>query len=198
MKKVYSFFLSCSLLLGLLLWGGEASASTAEAYLKTKQTELTALVKDSSAAGQKKLQTAFDEVLDYEALARDSLGDQRSKFTPEQEKEFQALLTTLVQRSYTKNLKDTLSYEVQFRGQEDAAKGKLVRTLAKHKTDARKEPITIDYVLHQVGGKWRVIDIVTEGSSLVSNYRSQFRRLIEKRGVSGLLERMKDRAANEK
>ena len=37
-------------------------------------------------------------------------------------------------------------------------------------------------------------DIVTEGSSLVTNYRSQFRKIIKKHGFPELLKRMKNKA----
>lgn len=195
MKYSIPSFLRLAVFSLVFAWGTAALAASAQDYLKTKQSELTALIQDSSAEGQKKLTKTFDELLDYDALARDSLADQWGKLTPDQQKEFQGLLVTLVQRAYTKNLKDTLNYDVAFKGQDDAARGKLVRTLASHKTDKRKEPISIDYLVHEKGGKWQVIDIVTEGSSLVANYKSQFRKLIEKKGVSGLLERMKEKAA---
>jgi phospholipid transport system substrate-binding protein len=42
-----------------------------------------------------------------------------------------------------------------------------------------------------VDGKWQIYDIVTEGSSLIRNYRNQFRRVIEKKGFDELLRRMK-------
>ena len=40
-----------------------------------------------------------------------------------------------------------------------------------------------------------MIDIVTEGSSLVNNYKSQFHRAIQKDGFEALLKRMKDKLA---
>jgi phospholipid transport system substrate-binding protein len=52
----------------------------------------------------------------------------------------------------------------------------------------------VDYLMHQVDGKWRIVDIVTEGTSLVGNYRSQFRRVIKKHGFPELLKRMKNKA----
>jgi phospholipid transport system substrate-binding protein len=45
--------------------------------------------------------------------------------------------------------------------------------------------------VHKAGSSWRVQDIVTEGSSLVKNYRQQFTRIIKKDGFPELLKRMK-------
>ena len=195
MKNRFSSFVRILTLALVMGWVGLAQADGALGYMKAKQTELTALIQDSSPAGQKKLVSAFDQLLDYDALAKDSLGADWAKLSADQQKEFQSLLTTLVQRAYTKNLRDTLAYEITFQGEQDVTGGKLVKTVAKHKTDARKEPIAIEYRVHQVGGAWRIFDIVTEGSSLVANYRGQFHKLIEKKGVAGLLERMKQKAA---
>lgn len=195
MKTPFSIFARLLPLFLLLAWGAEAQAETAEAYLKGRQAELTALVSQSTPESDKKLTKTFDEVLDYDTLAKDSLGAEWDKLTAEQRKEFQGLLVTLVQRAYTKNIKDTLAYEIGFNGEQDAKRGKLVRTVAKHKKDQRKEPISVDYLVHQVSGKWRVFDIVTEGSSLVTNYKSQFKRIIDKNGFSGLIEKMKSKVA---
>ncbi len=179
-------------LLGAFATPAVAEAASAQDHLKAKQAELTALVKSEASD---KLTAAFDELLDYPALAEASLGDEWSKLSETQRADFQKLLVTLIQRAYKKSIKETLSYDISFLGEENATKGKLVHTVAKHKTDARKEPLRIDYVLHQTGGKWRVIDIVTEDSSLVANYKSQFRRVIEKKGFSGLIELMAKKVA---
>jgi phospholipid transport system substrate-binding protein len=191
MKKLLPFRLG--MLLSLLLWVAPVWAENAEAYMKARHTELTALV--TSDAPKPKLTAAFDALLDYDALAQSSLQMEWGKLTPEQRKEFQDLLTVLVQRAYTKNIRDTLNYAVEFRGEVDAPNGKLVKTVAKHKTDAHREPITIDYLVAESSGKWKVKDIVTEGASLVSNYRNQFRKIIDKQGYVGLIEKMKKKAA---
>ena len=49
------------------------------------------------------------------------------------------------------------------------------------------EDILVDYRLRPVGGEWRVIDVVVERISLVSNFRSQVQELFSKRGVDGTL-----------
>ena len=56
---------------------------------------------------------------------------------------------------------------------------------------AGEVPVTIDFNVHKVGSQLKIRDIVTEGSSLTSNYRSQFRRIIKKKGFDELIKRMK-------
>lgn len=178
-----------------LFFASPAFAESAESAMKVRQQELTTLI--SSNAPTEKLNQAFDQLLDYDKLASASLDGSWDGLTDAQKKEFQGLLVTLVQRAYTKNIRDTLNYSIEFRGESEAKAGRLVKTVAKHKTDQRKEPISIDYVVAQKDGKWRIQDIVTEGSSLVANYRSQFRKIIDSKGFPELIERMKKKAAPE-
>lgn len=192
MKSLLARILPVLTLLCGLFITTHAHAESAEDFVKARQGELTAILrKPDSPANQKEISAVFDRMLDYDKLAKDSLGDQWGKLSADEQKEFQGLLTQLVQRAYKKNLRKTLDYDVSFKGQDTAKKGQLVQTVARHKTDKRQEPISVDYALHQVGGKWLVYDIITEGSSLVGNYKSQFRRIIEKNGFPALVEKMK-------
>jgi phospholipid transport system substrate-binding protein len=168
-----------------------AFAAEAENFVKGKQTELSALVsKAKSPEDEKRLDTAFDAVLDYKNLAIATLEswDQR---TPAEREEFTAVLKDLVRNAYRRNLKKTLGYDVDYKGESDSDSGKIVKTVAHNTKNAREEPVNVDYVVHQVDGKWLIYDIVTEGSSLIRNYKNQFRRVIQKHGFDELLKRMK-------
>jgi phospholipid transport system substrate-binding protein len=168
-----------------------AFAAEAENFVKGKQAELSALVsKAKSPEDEKRLDTAFDAVLDYKNLAIATLEswDQR---TPAEREEFTAVLKDLVRNAYRRNLKKTLGYDVDYKGESDSDAGKIVKTVAHNTKNAREEPVNVDYVVHQVDGKWLIYDIVTEGSSLIRNYKNQFRRVIQKHGFDELLKRMK-------
>ena len=58
------------------------------------------------------------------------------------------------------------------------------------RTEVRRpgEPlVTINYRLYQRGVEWLVYDILVDGISLVSNYRSTFNEEINNKGFSGLV-----------
>ncbi|MEO6602099.1 MAG: ABC transporter substrate-binding protein [Polyangiaceae bacterium] len=169
-----------------------AFAAEAENFVKGKHTELTELVsKAKSKEDERKLDAAFDAVFDYEGLAKATLKDSWEQRTPAERADFTAVLKDLVRNSYRRNIKKTLGYEVDYKGEQDGEAGKVVHTVAHNKSNAREEPVSIDYVVHQVDGKWQIYDIVTEGSSLIRNYRNQFRKVIEKKGFDELIKRMK-------
>jgi phospholipid transport system substrate-binding protein len=174
-----------------------AGDDTALGFMKERQTELVALIhKGGGAENAKKIENTFDAILDYDALAQGSLESQWAERTDAERKEFQDTLKKLVQRAYRKNLDRTASYDVSFDGESKQGDGMLVRTTAKSRTNAREEPISIDYIVHKAGPVWRIEDIITEGSSLVKNYRQQFTRIIKKDGFPELMRRMKAKLAS--
>ena len=169
------------------------AASPAEDFVKAKQAELTKLLKQGKDAEVDKV---FDQVLDYRVLAEASLGEHWAGRSPAERDEFTALLSKLVRASYRKNLKKTLGYDVTYKGSEKGKDGEVVRTIAKSTKDAREEPFSIDYVVRAEGGAQRIVDVVTEGSSMVGNYRSSFNRITKKGGFPEVLKRMRKKAAS--
>ena len=51
--------------------------------------------------------------------------------------------------------------------------------------------VPIDYRLFRRGDNWKVYDVNIEGISLVSNYRTQFNKIIQSSGYNTLVDRMK-------
>ena len=170
-----------------------AFGAEAQTFVEGTHKSLTELVTNAkSSADQSKLDQAFDAAFDYDSLAKSTLPDW-DKRSPAERDQFTAVLKDLVRNAYRRNLKKTLGYKVDYVAEEDAegGKAKVVRTTAKNTKNAREEPVSIDYLVHQVNGNLQIFDIVTEGSSLARNYRNQFRKVIEKHSFEELLKRMK-------
>jgi phospholipid transport system substrate-binding protein len=173
-----------------------AAGVEAEQFVKDQHGQLAALLqKPKDAAREKLVAASIDEVFDYQQLAARSLGDEWKNRTDSERQQFRGLLEQLVRQSYRKSIDSTLGYNVEQRGTRKSGDDTIVSTIAKHKTDSRKSPISIDYVMVQVEGKWRAVDVVIEGTSLVGNYRSQFTRIIKKSGFAELVTKMKRKIA---
>ena len=172
------------------------AAGSAEEFIQTRQAQVTALLKQgASAQRDKQISAVLDGMIGYDELAKRSLAAHWDDLNEAQRKEFTDILKRLVQRSYEKNLRNILEYRVEYLGEEPGSEGVVVHTKASSESKPQEEPITIDYRLLQAGSAWRVIDIVTEGSSLVNNYKNQFHRIIQKDGYDTLVKRMKDKLA---
>jgi phospholipid transport system substrate-binding protein len=173
------------------------AAESAQDFIQSRQSQVTQLVRQAPGAQRdKQVATVLDGMIDYDILAKRSLAAHWGDLSDAQHKEFTDILRNLVRRNYERNVRNILDYRVDYLG-EDAGgeEGVLVHSRASSSSNNREEPISIDYRLMKVGGGWRVVDVVTEGSSLVNNYRNQFHRVIQKDGYEALVRRMKDKLA---
>lgn len=190
-KTLFAVAVAAALSISAVAFAGPSTDA-----VKAKQTELFKLVEtNKDGVNAKKIAAVFDEMLDYESLAKSSLGDEWGKRTAAEQAEFTGLLKQLVQKAYERNLKKTLGYDIEYLGESADGDATVVKTKAKSKTDSREEPIEINFRMVQKNGKWRVEDIVTEGVSLVSSYRTQFTKIIKKDGFPALITKMKDKIA---
>jgi phospholipid transport system substrate-binding protein len=185
-------FLSLAAASLLLSLAPVAFAASAEDFVKAKQTELMKLVKQGKPDAE--VDKIFDQVLDYRVLAEAALKDHWAERSDAEREEFTGLLAKLVRASYRKNLKKTLGYDIAYKGTEQGKDGEVVRTVATSTKNARQEPVSIDYVVRTKGAGQRIVDVVTEGSSMVGNYRSSFNRIMKKGGFPEVLKRMRKRA----
>lgn len=182
------------LLMGLLMSSPAAAASQTD-FVKSKQQQLFKVIaKPRSAQRQAKLNRLFDSMVAYELFAKGSLGKKWPERSKAEQKEFLKLLTKLVRKNYRRNLKRLLDYDIQYLGQESVGSTTLVKTKAVHKTKAH-DYVTVDFKLVRVGSKFMVADIVTEGASMVKTYRSQFLRILRKKGFEHLMSRLKKKLA---
>lgn len=184
---------SVSLCVLLVLCAAPAfAAASAEGFIKDRQQQLTKLLKaPETPATQQKIDGIVDAMFDYSRLARESLGAEWGRRSDAERQEFESLFRRLVKRAYRKNLKKTLDYEVIYKREVKGNDTYRVETVAKHRTDLRKEPISIVYVLRKAGDTYKVADVETEKSSLLMNYKRQFARVLKKDGWAGLIRRMK-------
>jgi phospholipid transport system substrate-binding protein len=174
---------------------GSALAGGATDTVKSKQTALFDLLKQSTPESDKKISALFEEMLDYPTLAEGSLGSEWAARTDAEKTQFSDLLKQLVRKAYERNLKKILNFNIDYVGEDVASGAVMVKTKAKSKTDARDEPVEITFKMVQKGSAWKVSDIVTEGVSLVSSYRSQFTKIVKKDGFPALIQKMKDKLA---
>lgn len=191
LRLLLATLVGAALTLGTL---GTAWAGPATDVVKAKQVTLRELLKQNNAESAKKITAIFDQLLDYDVLAQGSLGSEWAARSDAEKAQFTDLLKQLVRRSYERNLKKTLRFEIEYVGEDEASGAVIVKTKAKS-SDEREEPVELSYKLRQTDGNWRIEDIITEGVSLVGSYRSQFTRIVKKDGFPALIKKMKDKLA---
>jgi phospholipid transport system substrate-binding protein len=170
-----------------------AYAATPTETVRRNQTEVSSLLRQSP-RDQAKIAALINEFFDYDAMAEKSLGSEWESRSESERAEFTELLRQLVRSAYQRNLSKTLEMATGYVAEEVTDDSVRVKTLAKS-SEAREEPISIEYKLSNKDGEWRVTDIITEEVSLVSSYRSQFTKIIKNNGFAVLIQKMKDKIA---
>ncbi len=148
-----------------------------------------------AAERDRQLKAVVGELLDIDFMAQEALGRTWRDLTPEQRQEYLSLMRQLVERSYLRQTRSRVDYTVTF-GEVDVneRRGEAeVVTQLQINTRGRIERVEVIYTLARRDGRWRVVDVETDGASTVRNYRAQFRRIIRNDSFGELLSRMRSR-----
>jgi phospholipid transport system substrate-binding protein len=129
-----------------------------------------------------------DRHFDYREMAKRSLGANWRKLSAGQRDEFVRLFAELLEASYADKIdRYARRVRIDYVGQTQDGDYAEVRTAVVRPNDR----IPISYRLLNESGTWKVYDVVIEGVSLVSNYRSQFARVIRESSYAELVRRLR-------
>ena len=193
---------AAALALSCIVSAGVASADVdgAKSFVEREHSQIKKLVETN--APSDRVRQAIDGMVDYDALAKRTLGNpcpqsipsctnHWNDLTADQRTEVTDLLRKLVEKNYHKNLNRTRDYDISYRGAKEAGENLAkIKTEAKSKIKPRDPAVQVDYVILGSGDRYRVVDIVTEGSSMTKNYYDQFHRMLTKIGRESCRERV--------
>jgi phospholipid transport system substrate-binding protein len=129
-----------------------------------------------------------NDIFDFSETAKRTLARHWTPRTQAERDEFVGLFTDLLERSYISKIELYGGEKVQFVGETVEGEGAVVRTKLVTKQGTE---IPIDYRMLRRGEKWLVYDVVIEGVSLISNYRTQFNKIITTSSFQDLMKKMK-------
>lgn len=167
-----------------------ATAARADDPLKILETRVDRIVKilgDKSleeGVKVKKLEQAADETFDYVYLSKMTLGRNWLRLDDSQRSEFVDLYRLLLEKNYMGQLLKYTDEKVVFDRQTMLSDTKAEVESSVVSSD-KKVPIT--YRLIRKDSDWKVYDLVIEGISLVSNYRTQFNDILSRRTPADML-----------
>lgn len=161
-------------------------------YLKSLDSKLKPLLAKAD-QNQTKILKIIKKMLDFDRLCKDSLGKHWETRSVEEQKDFSETLTALIEKNVLKRLKNTKSNDIVYESENVKGSTATVVTVVSDNSGPRPVDIEIAYKMEKKGNKWIVVDMKTDGVSLVSNYRSQFNKLIEKDGWEKMMKKMKDK-----
>jgi phospholipid transport system substrate-binding protein len=136
------------------------------------------------------LKKSISTIFDYSEMAKRSLGKHWNQRTPAEKKQFADLFASLLENSYASKIESYNNEKIVYL--KENLDGDHAEVKSKVLT-AKRDEFTLDYRLINLNGKWLVYDIVIEGVSLVSNYRTQFNKIITSGGYSELVKKLQNK-----
>jgi phospholipid transport system substrate-binding protein len=173
-----------------------AATETPEQFVSRTSDEVLRILRDKGTDHDAKiarLQAMLDERSDFETISKLVLASHYHGFDDAQKKEFVALLHRYLTTTYGRQIDNYANETVAVTGGRPEARGDYtVQTKIKRTTGAE---LLVEYRLRKVGEDWRLIDVIGEGISLVSNLRSQFGEILNSGGPEKLLKVLREKNA---
>jgi phospholipid transport system substrate-binding protein len=148
-------------------------ALKAEAAKKTKKDKLRAI---------------SEKMFDFTELSKRTLTINWKRLSPDQQKEFISLYTSILEDAYSDKILAYRDEKILFNKEVPLTATTVeVQSTVMQKT----AEIPIYYRVILKDGVWRVYDVVVEGVSLISNYRTQFKDILSNNPPESLLETLR-------
>jgi phospholipid transport system substrate-binding protein len=186
-KSVVGALLTLGLMLPL-----EAHPAVPQEIVKSHVNKILEVLRDPAFRGEagkkikkEKIRAITEEMFDFAELSRRSLGQNWEKFSADQQKEFVKLYKSLLEETYTEKITSYTDEKIVYKKETNLSEKTVeVQTVILTKNSE----VPVYYRLMERDQDWKVYDVVIEGVSLVSNYRTQFREILASKTPGELLE----------
>ena len=129
---------------------------------------------------------------DLDRISMLVLGKTWRKINEDQQQKFKTEFKTMLLRTYAVALGKYKDQEIHFKPLRMEPEDNKVSVKSQIIQDGA-QPISVDYSLAKKDNVWKVFDIVIEGVSLVTNYRSQFASEIKNNGIDSLITKLAEK-----
>lgn len=183
------------IVMGISSFSAWAANSALEAVRTTVDAVLNAMKDPDLSQPEKKeerrrrISALIRERFDFEEMSKRSLARHWLERSPEEQREFVSIFADLLEASYAGKIETYTDEKVTYDKEVLKAGGKYA--FVSTTVITREVDIPIEYKLISRNNDWRVYDVVIEGVSFISTYRSQYDSIIAKESYSGLIQNMR-------
>lgn len=173
-----------------------AAAEGPKAVVEATTDAVVRVLADTSLPADDKRRRIEDIVyarVDFDTLTRLVLARGWSQLNATQQAEFIQEFKRHLSVTYGRNVESYKNERVAIVEEREETRGD--RTVKTKVVRGGGTDIQVDYRLRAKDGTWRIIDIIIEGVSLVSNYRSQFQEIMAQGGPEHLLQLLREKNA---
>ena len=131
-----------------------------------------------------------NEIFDFSEIAKRSMARHWQPLSEAQKNEFVGLFADLLERSYISKIETYGGEKIQYTAERADGEFATVSTriITKNGTE-----VPVDYRMIKRADRWLVYDVSIEGVSLVSNYRTQFNKIIQTTSYNELVSKLRNK-----
>jgi len=131
-----------------------------------------------------------NEIFDFAEIAKRSMARHWQPLSETQRTEFVGLFADLLERSYISKIETYGGEKIQYTAERMDGDYSVVSTriITKNGTE-----VPVDYRMIKRSERWLVYDVSIEGVSLVSNYRTQFNKIIQTTSYNELVSKLRNK-----
>jgi phospholipid transport system substrate-binding protein len=142
----------------------------------------------------KRLQRVAYETIDFDTVSRLVLAKCWKEFSAEQRRTFEDEFKQALTLSYSRRIGQFGREKVVILGDRVEPDGDV--TVYSKIVGGKTEDLKVNYRLRQREDRWYVIDVIVEGVSIVSSYRTQFQEIVHQGGPARLLAELREKNAS--
>ena len=193
--------------LWLMSHGKAAEAGEPQELIRRTLTDILAVLSDDTLKAPEQRQERLRRIaqvvspsFDFKEMARRSLGQNWHRLTPAQQEEFVQLFSPMLLQSLVKRIAyrattsaegygsvpNAIQYQRETIDPDGDASVQTAMTYAQEQTTE-----DVEYLLLRRDGTWKVYDVVVEGASMMTNYRTQFAQILRQESYADLIKRLK-------
>ena len=204
MPAILRILLLILFILLILALGKSRSAEVPSPMAKVKETleKLKQTVSDPSLKGDSKKETRHARIrelllerMDFAEMGKRALGASWRKISDSEKAEYLELFAKLVEVQNRRNVFERVEFiesaKIIFLKEIVEPNGEFASVDLK--IPSSPEDLSVVFKLHLVSGHWKAYDIVIDGISMVSSWRSQFNRILSKKSFADLLEQLREK-----
>jgi phospholipid transport system substrate-binding protein len=164
----------------LMVAGAMAATATPLDVVETAVTRVIVAMQEDPGREQARaeIRQAAASLFDFEEMARRTLSRHWAARSPEEQAEFVVLFRDLLERSYLGRIESWSGEKITYTGEVVDGPYASVRSR----------------IITRRDGRWRVYDVLMDGVSFVSTFRSAFDRIMQQSSWAGLMDKLRKRA----
>lgn len=199
MAGAYAWILALGLSLGVVLTPVAQANGAPDEVARNATEEVASIVRqdrDIRAGNKKKIHALVEAKIlphfDFERMTRLAMGKNWRDASVAQQtvlvEEFKAMLV----RTYAASISSIVDYKFEYKALR-MSPGDTEVMVSLEASKSGSPAIPIDYRVEKQAAGWKVYDILVDGVSLITVYRSSFNSEIKKGGVDGLIDTLRRR-----